>query len=82
MFDLLIRIYSKDDYQIKGHRRSYRAMFGVMPRVGDYITQHIEIDDASDCQVKKIYIIPKANIDTTDVDAVIEAIECEKINLD
>jgi hypothetical protein len=78
MYDLTVFIYT--DKNLKQSLGSYRAMFGVMPRVGDIIGSHVAIENCKTCRVEQVYVIPKATRDTTDADAIIKAVAVEKVD--
>lgn len=83
MFDLFVRIYTRENYNKnkKQLHSCYRAMFAVMPNVGDYIARHIRIEGSADCQVMKIMVILKPVDGSTDADAFVEAVVSDDLNL-
>ncbi|RAM53377.1 MAG: hypothetical protein C6Y22_01170 [Hapalosiphonaceae cyanobacterium JJU2] len=79
MYDLAVFIYDQTDETEANAIGQYRAKFGVVPRVGDYIYRHIGIEGAIDCQVIKVAIVPKLDESATDADAIIKAIRVEPL---
>ncbi|MCP6762789.1 MAG: hypothetical protein NHB32_29425 [Fischerella sp. CENA71] len=79
MFDLAVFIYDQTDEAKANPIGQYRARFGVVPRVGDYIYRHIGIEGAIDCQVIKVAVVPKLDHNATDADAIIKAIRVEPL---
>lgn len=79
MFDLAVFIYEQTDETRTNSIGQYRARFGIVPRVGDYIYRHIEIEGALDCQVIKVAAVPKLDENATDADAIIKAIRVEPL---
>ncbi|BAZ71365.1 hypothetical protein NIES4106_61620 (plasmid) [Fischerella sp. NIES-4106] len=79
MFDLAVFIYEQTDETRANSIGQYRARFGIVPRVGDYIYRHIGIEGALDCQVIKVAAVPKLDENTTDADAIIKAIRVEPL---
>ncbi|WP_016871460.1 hypothetical protein [Fischerella thermalis] len=79
MFDLAVFIYDDTDETTANSISQYRARFGVVPRVGDYIYRHVGIEGAIDCQVIKVSVVPKLDQNTTDADAIIKAVRVEPL---
>ncbi|KOP25023.1 hypothetical protein AMR41_16490 [Hapalosiphon sp. MRB220] len=79
MFDLAVFIYDQTDETKTNSICQYRARFGVVPRVGDYIYRHVGIEGAIDCRVINVAVVPKLDQSATDADAIIKAIRVEPL---
>lgn len=75
MYDIAVFIYEDDD--LNKYVGSYRADFGAVPRVDDYIKSHIRIKNALNCRVVRVIVMPKINKETTDADVIIKAVQVE-----
>jgi hypothetical protein len=72
-----IAVYIYEDVDFTERVGCYVASFGAVPRVGEYIKSHVRIKNAFDCRVEQVIVIPKFDIETTDVDLIIKALQVD-----
>ncbi len=80
MHKIAVHIYKNVDFTKSVG--CYIASFGAVPRVGEYIKSHVRIEDAFDCRVEQVIVIPKFDIETTDVDVMIKAVQVDDKEVD